>query len=403
MRILIAGSTYAPAMNGQAVFTTNLAEGLVKRGHKVLMVLDSHHGNASQTLVNGVQVIELRSVSLNILHSGIYFSPFPGSEVRRLLETFQPEVIHVQDHYPICRAVVHRARKRKMRIVGSNHFVPDNLAPYVPGLSKIKPVFNWVLWQWMLDVYKHVDVISAQSNAAVKLIQLQGLKMPILPISCGINLHLFRPNPMVNQQMFRERFGIDLHKITFLFLGRIDGEKRVDLLIHAMQQLYRDDIQLVIAGNGKVEDPLHRRVTDLHLHQKVRFTGFISPEDVPGLMNSVDVFVMPSEAELLSISTLEAMACGRPVLLSNALALPELVRDGENGYLFKPGDVRDLVYHMNLLADHPERWETMGRISREIALTHSLEDTIQKFEMIYSQLAVQGSVTDVKLRVNSPA
>jgi glycosyltransferase involved in cell wall biosynthesis len=402
MRIMIASSTYAPSMNGQAVFTTNLAEGLVKGGHKVLVVLDSHHGDASQTLVNGVQVVELRSVSLNALHAGVYFSPFPGWEVRRLLEAFQPEIVHIQDHYPICRAVVHLARKHRIKIVGSNHFIPDNLAPYIPGLSKIKPVFNWVLWHWMLDVYKHVDVISAQSNAAVKLIQHQGLNMPILPISCGIDLQLYHPNPTVDRQMYRERFGIDPQKKIFLFLGRIDGEKRIDLLIRAMQRLFRDDIQMVIAGHGKVEDALRRMAADMHINQNVRFIGFIPADDVPGLMNSVDVFVMPSEAELLSISTLEAMACGRPVLLANALALPELVRDGENGYLFKPGDVKDLVRLMHVLADQPERWESMGKISREIAQAHSLDDTIQKFELIYSQLATQGLLTEVKLGVVTP-
>lgn len=120
-------------------------------------------------------------------------------------------------------------------------------------------------------------------------------------------------------------------------------------------------------------------------------------------MNSVDVFVMPSEAELLSISTLEAMACGRPVLLVNALALPELVRDGENGYLFKPGDVEDLVRHINMLADQPERWVTMGMVSREIALSHSLDETLRKFVMLYSQLVLQGTVTELKHGVRTPA
>jgi glycosyltransferase involved in cell wall biosynthesis len=111
-------------------------------------------------------------------------------------------------------------------------------------------------------------------------------------------------------------------------------------------------------------------------------------------MNSVDIFIMPSEAELLSISTLEASACGLPVLLANALALPELVKNGENGYLFKPGDAGDLVGHMNVMADQPERWESMGLVSREIALTHSLDIVVQKFEMLYSQLVTQGSIIE---------
>jgi 1,2-diacylglycerol 3-alpha-glucosyltransferase len=403
MRIMIASSTYVPAMNGQAVFTTNLAEGLVKLGHNVVVILDSHHLHASQTFVNGVQIEELKSVNLNFLHAGVYFSPFPGLEVRRLFKSFQPEIVHIQDHYPTCRAVVLGARKRHIKIVGSNHFIPENLAPYIPLLPRIKPLFNWMLWQWMLAIYKHADVVTAQSNAAASLIRSQGLNLPILPISCGIDLNLYYPNASVDRELYCQRYGLNPNKKIFLFLGRIDGEKRVELLLHAMGLMNRDDVQLAIAGHGSVENRLRQMTLRLKLEHRIRFTGFIPSEDVPGLMNSVDVFVMPSEAELLSISTLEAMACGRPVLLANALALPELVRDGENGYLFKPGDVEDLVCHMNMLADQPERWVTMGMVSREIALSHSLDETLRRFEMLYSQLVLQGTVTELKHGVRTPA
>ena len=403
MRILIASSTYVPAMNGQAVFTTNLAEGLVKLGHDVLVILDSHHVQASQTFVNGVRVEELKSVSLNFLHAGVYFSPFPDKEVRRLFESFQPEIVHIQDHYPTCRAVVREGRKRHIKIVGSNHFIPENLAPYIPLLPRIKPLFNWMLWHWMLSIYRYADVVTAQSNAAANLIRNQGLNLTILPISCGIDLNIYYPNPAVDRELYCQRYGLDPRKKIFLFLGRIDGEKRIELLLDAMMMSNRDDIQIAIAGHGSVEEKLRQMTLTLKLEHRIRFTGFIPAKDVPGLLNSVDVFIMPSEAELLSISTLEAMACGCPVLLANALALPELVRNGENGYLFKPGGVGDLVHHMNMLADQPEKWRAMGMVSREIALSHSLDDTLQKFEILYSQLVLQESVTKLKHGVRTPA
>lgn len=403
MRIMIASSTYVPAMNGQAVFTTNLAEGLVKLGHNVMVVLDSQHVHASQTIVNGVRVEELKSVSLHILHAGVHFSPFPGLEVRRLFESFQPEIVHIQDHYPTCRAVVREARKRQIKIIGSNHFIPENLAPYVPLLPRIKPLFNWLLWKWMLAIFKHADVVTAQSNAAANLIRNQGLNLPILPISCGIDLNLCYPNPAIDRVLYCQRYGLDASKKIFLFLGRIDGEKRIELLLDAIRTLNREDIQLAIAGHGRVEDKLRQMAVKMKIENRIRFTGFIPSKDVPGLLNSVDVFVMPSEAELLSISTLEAMACGRPVLLANALALPELVRNGENGYLFKPGDEGDLVSHMNMLADQPEHWSTMGKVSREIASSHNLDVTLQRFETLYSNLIKQGSVTELTQGLRTPA
>lgn len=386
MRIMIASSTYFPSMNGQAVFTTNLAEGLAKRGHSVMIVLDSHHVQASEKVINGVIIEELRSISLSAFHGDAYFSPFPRKEVRRLFDNFQPEIVHIQDHYPSCLVVLNAARKRRIKLVGSNHFLPENVAPYIPVLPRIKPVFDWIFWQWMLFAYRKVDVITAQSAAAANIIRKQRIKKPILPISCGIDLQSFYPNPNEDRLHYCQRYDLDQSKKLFLFLGRIDGEKRVDLLVRTMKQLNRQDIQLAVAGHGAVENSLKHMVDGMGLNDRVKFTSFIPAEDVPGLMNSVDVFVMPSEAELLSISTLEAMACGRPVILANALALPELVRDGVNGYLFKPGDINDLARRINSMADHPERWDEMGMASREIAVEHNLEDVIRKFESLYVRL-----------------
>jgi 1,2-diacylglycerol 3-alpha-glucosyltransferase len=403
MRIMIASSTYAPAKNGQAVFTTNLAEGLARRGHQVMVVVDSNHKMESHAQMNEVEVVELGSISLNIFNSAVHFSPFPGPEIRKLIKTFQPEIVHIQDHYPSCKVTVQEARKQGIKIVGSNHFIPENVAPYVPILSKVEPVFNWVLWKWMLDVYKHVDVIIAQSKAAASLIQQQGLKKTILPISCGLDLMLYHPNPHIERRLYRERYGIDVHKKAFLFLGRIDGEKRIDVLLRAMQRLTRDDIQLVIAGQGRAEEYFHSMAANMQNKHTVLFTGFIPADDVPGLLNSMDVFIMPSEAELLSISTLEAMACGLPVLLADALALPELVKVGENGYLFKAGNVEDLLGYLNKMADHPEQWESMGRVSRELALSHSLDLTLQKFESVYTELITQGSKDHMKVGLRTQA
>jgi 1,2-diacylglycerol 3-alpha-glucosyltransferase len=403
MRIMIASSTYSPAKNGQAVFTTNLAEGLAGHGHKVMVVVDSHRKQESHDFCNGVEVVELGSISLNVFHSAVHFSPFPGAEIRRLFDAFQPEIVHIQDHYPSCRATIHEARKHGVKIVGSNHFIPENLEPYVPVLSKIEPIFNWVLWKWMVDAYKHVDVICAQSQAAESLLQQQGLQKPILPISCGLDLQLYHPDSNVDRTKYRKRYGIDLNKKAFLFLGRIDGEKRIDLLLQAVQQMPRDDLQMVIAGQGRAEKSIHQMASGMQNRQNIIFTGFIPPEDIPGLMNSMDVFVMPSEAELLSISTLEAMACGLPVILADALALPELVKSGENGYLFKPGDVADLVRCINVMADHSEQWASMGLVSRELALPHSLDLTMQKFESLYSQLITQGTADYVKAGLRTQA
>ncbi|MCL4530398.1 MAG: glycosyltransferase [Chloroflexi bacterium] len=383
MRILICGTTYHPALNGQAIFTINLAEGLAKHGHEVVAVYPSEEGRAYSRTRKGVRLETTDSLSLSFLHPDS-FVPLPSRKrVRQILDDFQPDIVHIQDHYPTCRSMVLEAKKRKLKIVGTNHFMPENLAPYIPGLSKIKPLYNWILWNWMLEVYNRVDVVTTQSRVAADIVRAQGLRMPVFPASCGIDLSRFHPDPSVDRLACRARYGLDPNRTIFLFVGRVDKEKRLDVLLRAFRYIKRDDIQLVIAGSGAALNDYQALAKSLNLGDKVRFTGFIH-ENLHVLLNSADIFTMPSEAELLSIASLEAMACGRPVLLADAVALPDLVTQGVNGYLFKPGDSQDAARYMELLASQPERWEEMGKASVEKSQYHGLENTIKRYEALYN-------------------
>jgi glycosyltransferase involved in cell wall biosynthesis len=385
MRILISGTTYAPSLNGQAIFTVNLAEGLAARGHEVTVVFPSDQSYAYRSLRNGVHLEHVRSIDLTRIHPNVRV-PIPSARaISKIFDSSRPEVVHIQDHYPPSGLMQREAKKRDIWLMGSNHFMPENLAPYIPGLSMIKPLFNWLLWKWMLHTYNETELVTAQSRAAAALIRAQGLRPPIFSVSCGIDLRRFHPDATIDRVACRARHGLDPKRTIFLFVGRVDGEKRVDLLLRAMTRLHRDDIQLAVAGQGAAAKEFRALAKSLKLGDRVHFTGFIPNEELHILLNSVDVFTMPSAAELLSIASLEAMACGRPLLVADAVALPELVTQGVNGYLFKPGDAADAAHYMELLADHPERWADMGRASFERAQDHSLAKTIERYEGYYGE------------------
>lgn len=386
MRILIAGTVNYPALNGQAIFTERLAEGLATRGHDVLSIFPSETGKPYHTWRNGVEIEAFGSLNLSMIHSDTYLSLFSGREIRRIFDSFDPEIVHIQDHYPLSFDVVQAARQRHVGLIGTNHFMPENLAAYVPVLSKAKPVYNRIAWTWMLMTYNQLHVATAQSKASAGLMKSHGLRIPVYPVSCGLDLRRFHPLPSVDRCAVRERYGIDPQKKIFLFVGRVDKEKCLDVLLYAMKQLSRDDVQLVIAGHGTEREKLENLTKELELGERVHFTGYIPRDDLPLLLNSVDVFTMPSQAELLSIASLEAMACGRPVMLANAVALPELVTVGGNGYLFEPGDPASAAHYINVLADQPEVWARMGALSVEKARYHGMESTIRQYEDLYVTL-----------------
>jgi glycosyltransferase involved in cell wall biosynthesis len=385
MRILITSTTYSPATNGQAVFTKNLAEGLAKRGHEVVAIIPANEGHAAYTKQrNGVRVEGLRSFGFDLIKVEAYHSLFSGAAIKRIMDDFQPQVVHIQDHYPLSREVLSAAKQRHIKLVGTNHFMPENIAAFVPGLSSIKPLYQWIAWGWVLSAYNQMDVVTVQSRVSAEIIRSHGLKVPVFPVSCGLDLNRFHLDPTIDRRACRQHYGIDPDKIVILFVGRVDKEKRVDVLLNAMARLKRDDIQLVVAGQGTWLNHYQKLANKLQLGSRVKFTGFVP--DLNALLNSVDIFSMPSEAELLSIASLEAMASGRPLLLADAVALPDLVTPGENGYLFKPGDSDDAARYINLLADQRDKWEAMGKVSVEKAQYHGLENTISRYEALYEDV-----------------
>jgi glycosyltransferase involved in cell wall biosynthesis len=395
MRILIAGTTYHPALNGQAIFTVNLAEGLAKRGHEVMVVIPSDRVHPYQIERKGVQVVGVQSISLRATHDDAFFPPFPGKAVQHIFETFHPEIAHIQDHYPLSRAVVFAARRNHVKLVGTNHFMPENLAAYSGLLARYKPLHEWVGWTWMMEVYNRVDIATAQSKNAATLIRTKGLRPPVYPVSCGIDLNRFRPDPQIDRKACRERHGLGPDRKLFLFVGRVDAEKKLDVLLRAMALVKDKTVQLAVAGRGAALEELLALATELNLGDRVRFIGYISNEELHVLLNSADIFVMPSEAELLSLASLEAMACACPVLLANAVALPELVTPGVNGYLFKPGDPQDAAHYIDLLASQPECWVEMGKVSLAKAQVHGLEQTVEQYIMLYDKLLTGAALPDL--------
>ena len=385
MRVLTVGQTYYPERNGQAVFTVHLAEGLASRGHNVMAIIPAHSHHSSLETLNAVLIGRVASVPLPF-YSEVRWTPYPGPTVRALMDYFQPHIVHVQDHYPLARAVVGMAQKMGIPLLGTNHFLPENLMRNFPGPFRYSRWVKRLLWATMLDLYNRFDLITTPTETAAAILRQQNVRPPVRAVSCGVNIHRFRPDPTIDRTAVRRRYGLSPEKALFLYVGRVDREKRVDVIVRAMALLDRDDVEFGVGGKGLHLKELRALVRHLHLEDRVKFLGYVPAEDLPAVLNSADIFVMPSEAELQSIATLEAMATGRPVLLANARALPELVEVGVNGYLFRPGDPEDAARYMRRLLDERGRWPEMGAASRRIAEGHSLERMWETYEGIYAKL-----------------
>lgn len=382
MRVIIVSQTYSYG-NGQASFTIHLAESMAQHGHQVLVITPSEQMKSSSICQNGVRVEKVAAVHMSILHPTMYVTPFPSRRIQQLFREFQPDVVHIQDHYFLCSAAVNEARRMQIPLIGTNHFLPENLLPIFRKHTAMRHLLSIPLWKMMLSVFNKLDMAATPSRTAAQILRAQRIRIPVRAISNGVDTNRFRPDPETDRPGVRRTYGLSPDHTLFLYIGRLDGEKRVDTLLEAVSLLPRDDFQLVIGGYGLYEQALRKQAQALGLEGRVAFIGFVGPDQLPALYNSADIFVMPSPEELQSIATLEAMACGKPILAANGRALPELVESGINGYLFQPVQPEDIARKMNQLMEEREKWLAMGQASFERSQGHSLQNTITHYEEQY--------------------
>ncbi|MDR6557183.1 glycosyltransferase involved in cell wall biosynthesis [Arthrobacter pascens] len=379
LTILIAADTYPPHVNGAAQFGYRLAKGMTGRGHNVHVLACRQDKGKSFTEFRAEGTVH-RIRSHSVPTHEYFRITFPWEikkEISLLFDKVQPDVVHIQSHYMIGEHVLYEAERRGVRIVATNHFMPENLNPFLPFPQWFKDIIGKISWKDMGKVMGKADVVTTPTPLAAKAMHRHAFLRKVLPLSNGIDSAAYEVQPGEV---------IEPHaNPTVLFAGRLAEEKHVDVLIRAVAATPADlNVHLEIVGGGEVRPDLDALVERLGLQDRVKFLGLASDEDLRLAYIRADIFCMPGTAELQSLVTLEAMSASTPVLLADAMALPHLVRDGENGYLFTPNDSADLAGKITRILRLPaaER-EAMGQASRCMVEPHSIQGTLQTFEDLY--------------------
>ena len=307
-----------------------------------------------------------------------------GAHLRRVVDEVAPDVVHVQCHYAVGRGVLSAARATGVPSVATNHVMPDNLTHHLHLPSPLERLVDRLSWKDLVRVLDRADLVTTPTSVAADLLRTHGVRSEVEAISCGTDLHRFRPT--VDPAAFRARHGLP-EAPTVGFVGRLDTEKHVDELVRAFS-LVRDrvDAHLLVVGIGNERTALEALVADLDLGGHVTFAGFVTDGDLPGAYAAADVWVNPGTAELQSIVTLEAMATGKPVVGADARALPLLVREGLNGHLFTPGDVAGLAGAITHVLTDDVAAAMMGRASLRLVGAHDTEATLDAFEDVYARV-----------------
>jgi phosphatidylinositol alpha 1,6-mannosyltransferase len=375
--ILIGADTYPPAVNGAARFAGSLATGLARRGYEVHVVAPSPTGRPVREVLDGVVLHGLRSSRYPTHHNLQISLPWETHRaVSEIIDEVRPDVVHTNGSFIVGRSLVAATHRAGIPLVATNHLMPENLVGYmlVPS-SMHRTVGRW-LWRDIGRVYAKADVVTAPTPRAVDLLAEHAGLTHAIPVSNGIDTDHYPTST-------RE----DRPEPTVLFVGRLDPEKRVDEIIRAFALLPESlPGRLEIIGTGNKADDWAALAAKAGVAHRIRFRGYVPDDELLTAYSEADVFCMPGIAELQSLVTLEAMSSGLPVVAADAMALPHLVRPGINGWLYTPGDVRELANRLgDLLADAGLR-HRMGAASRELVAAHAMDGTLDAFEGIYDKV-----------------
>ncbi|MFH1781385.1 MAG: glycosyltransferase [Patescibacteria group bacterium] len=387
MKILIAHDTFYPNVDGASYFTQRLAKGLVKRGHEVLVIapgqkFKSHYGN-----LDDLKVYWVFSIPVMVANYRFSLPYLHETTIEKAVAEFDPEVVHLQGHFPINSGVLKAAKKLGKPTVGTNHFMPDNLAHYFLAEKYLRRPFEKIAWSGFRKTFSQLDAVTTPTQTAADLLAKIGFDKEVQPVSCGIDLNKFAIEK--STAGVKEKYNIK-DKFTALYVGRLDKDKSIDVIIRALPKvLEKNDMQLIIAGKGKESENLKKLAKKLRVSENVVFPGFVSDDELPNFYNIADCAISPGNFELQSISTMEAMATGLPIIAVRAVALPELVHEGENGFLFEPGHSEEVADYLLRLIEDEDLRKNMGQRSLEIIKNHDIDKSLETFEEIYREAIVK--------------
>ncbi|MFH0915625.1 MAG: glycosyltransferase [bacterium] len=392
MRVLITTDSYYPQVNGASYFGQRLAGSLRDRGHAVLVTAPGTSLRSGYATVAGIEVFGVSSAPV-FFYTGMRVAVPVNLErmTRKVMRAFQPDVVHAQGHFTVSKAVIQNAKKVGIPVVGTNHFMPENLTHYAHVPSRMDARLQRWLWTQFRRVYEGVDTVTTPTNTAAIYMKTNGFGREIRVVSNGIDLKRFNPEQAMCG--FREKHSLPDVPLL-LYVGRLDKEKNLDLVLRALALVPKEvPIHFAIAGTGARREQLEKFAVELRLGERATFLGFVPDQDMPALYCAAHCFVMAGTAELQSIATMEAMASGLPVLAVDAVALPELVHTGENGYLFERGNADMLSAQMRRLFTDPGLHRSMAQESLRIIQEHAVDRAIDEFEASYEAVACARPLT----------
>jgi glycosyltransferase involved in cell wall biosynthesis len=367
MRIALFTETFLPKVDGIVTRLKHTVEHLQRLGDEVLVFCPE--GGLKE--YKGAQIHGVSGLAFPLYPELKLALPRPS--LGEALEQFRPDMIHIVNPAVLGLAGLFYAKTLDIPLLASYHtHLPKYLEHYGLGM------LEGLMWELIKAVHNQARVNLVTSTAMQTELTEHGIER-VQVWQRGVDTELFRPE--LASRAMRDRLSQGHPDAPLLlYIGRLSAEKEIDRIKPVLEAI--PGARLALVGDGPHREELEKHFADTHTY----FVGYLGGEELASAYASADVFVFPSRTETLGLVLLEAMAAGCPVVAANAGGIPDIVTDGENGFLFDPKDDYGAIAATQRLFDRGAERELMRRNARMEAEKWSWSAATQQLQQFYKQI-----------------
>lgn len=295
-------------------------------------------------------------------------------------------------------------RKHKIDVVQTTLFWADFIGAMAAKWAGVPLILSWETVSHEGDPYHNKfqrrkgyelasklmnRIIAVSNEVKTSLVKRRGVPSEkISVIHYGVDLARYNPNGRETRIAKRAELGLNPDDFLIGIVARLEPWKGHDIFVEAFAGPAEafSNVHVILVGDGSLRQSLEEQVRQHGLDSRIHFLGV--RHDIAELLNCIDLFVLPSRpGEGLPNVLLEAMACGVPVVATNVGGVPELVRDGYNGYVVKTGDVAELRDALRkVISDKRHLKQLSENALTTVQTEFSLEKQLTAFEAVYDSV-----------------
>lgn len=346
-------------MGGGEVWTINTIKELINRGHSVTLICEDDSAIKQKAIQNGIEVISFKFKG--------DFDPPSVYKLNRIINTRKIDIIITNMH-------------KEQRLCGAAAKMSGN-AKVISVRHVDIPIKNNLYYRFTYNTLTDKVVVNSFATKNTLLSSASWLRQDkIKVIYHGIDTKLFA----VSGKSTREELNIPNDKPVIGFVGRLNVQKGIVYMMDAFKIIKGKipDAQLLIAGTGDLYEEIVKKSDEYGYSNSVYLLGF--REDIPDILNSIDVLLLPSLWEGFGLVLIEAMACGKPCVTTSVSSMPEIVEDGVSGFILPPKDPAALAEACCKLLTNPQLADDMGKQGKWIVNEKfTLKKMIYEYEDLF--------------------